>query len=637
MEVVRRRILPLVIISILFLLSPLQGNIATAIDMSAELNTGPYVDRVVYKMISGQDERILAMQAGDIEMEYSFFDPVHYAALDADPDIDIYRATRNGYGQLTINCRDPPLNETVLRRAFAFAFDKIRVTEVVLDGWGREHDSLVPYPTCWCIEDELPWHYYTAEPEIGNALLNASGLFPYGPDGWRTYKGQPIEPLEVEGSCAPCIGSITPTYAVDALLSLDIPAVKKLGMPNDYLSRLDHHEAYDMVYFSYNFYGNDITELADRYYSVNADREGLNPSNFKNATFDSCLPQFLNGTTYDEVYNASKWMQRILHEQVPLLVAYENTYNQAYRTDKFTGHVPDFRRYIVGPWTMRKIHLIEGSTATQWATGGTVTVAIGEEPDSFNIFTTNSAYAAAILNNMWSSLYTFGPDLAPYPDLAVSYIQETHTDNPDVPLGHMRFTIDIVQNATWSDGVPLTANDVAFSFTYAFESYQYGNPTRAIITDLESATALKPNRVQLEFNKESYWGFNNWAYTSIIPEHIFNNVTGIGYNGWDDWNPVFNPEDPLVTAGPFILTDFVGGEFYELTYNPNFAYGVNRYEDGILPPPPPPPPPLPYFVLGFVIGVSVVLVPQVLYDLIAKHAIKSWQKAKETGESVPLV
>ncbi|MFW9920170.1 MAG: ABC transporter substrate-binding protein [Candidatus Thorarchaeota archaeon] len=638
---IRRRILPLVIISILFLLSTLQGNIVTAIDISAELNTGPYVDRVVYIVIPGQDERILAIQAGDIQIDYSFFDPVHYATLEADPEIDIYTATRNGYGCITINCRDAPLNETTLRRAFAFAFDKTRVTAEPLDGWSREHDSVVPYPNGWCIEDELPWHYYTAQPEIGNALLNTSGLFPYGLDGWRTYKGQPMDPIEIEyfADVLCCYGSAIPRIGVDALLSLDIPAVVKPAHYVELTSRLNQHGAFDMAIFGYSFYGNDITQLVDMCYSANTDREGLNPSNFRNATFDSCLPQFLSGATYEEVYNASKWMQLILHEQVPLLVTYDNTYNQAYRIDKFTGHVPDFGQYISGPWTTRNVHLIEGSTPTDFATGGTLTISIQHDPDSFNIYTSNSASTHAILNEVLPSLYVYDPEGRPWPFIAKELITETHVDNPEVPVGHTRFTIDIIQNATWSDGVPLTANDVAFTFTYLIESGLAGNQIDSSLGFLEAANAPTPYRVVFEFNSESYWDFNSFAFQYIIPQHIFNNETGIGFGGWDDWNPVFNPEDSLVTAGPFILTDFERGEFYELTYNPDFAYGVNRPQESWSPPPPPPPPtPLLRYIIGVSMGVSFILLAQPLYNRIVRYAQeKGPQKAKETSESVPLV
>jgi peptide/nickel transport system substrate-binding protein len=239
---------------------------------------------------------------------------------------------------------------------------------------------------------------------------------------------------------------------------------------------------------------------------------------------------------------------------------------QGYRNDVFEGHVGDLAYYISGRWTLRKIHKIDGTP------GGTVTVAIGQEPDSFNIFTTNSAYSAAILNNLWPQLYKYSPDLTPWPDLAENLITETHAENSDVPDGHTRFTIDIIQNATWNDGAPLTAEDVAFTFTYAFESAPYGNPAGTTLTDLVAAYAPTPYRAVLEFGTESYWHFSNFAFNFIIPKHIFNDVDGIGYQGWNTWNPVFDPAEPNVNAGPFTFTDFEAGEFYEISANEDFYY-----------------------------------------------------------------
>jgi ABC-type transport system substrate-binding protein len=551
-----------------FLFMAVSPALVKAVTIPSDLNVGPYVDKLVYKVINNQDQRVLAMQAGEIDMDNSFFDPVHYNTLDADPNINIFSAIRNGYGHITINCRDAPLNESILRKAFAYAFDKERVTSEVLDGWSQEQDSLVPYPNGWCIEDTFSYHYYSAQAAIGNALLDASGDFPIGGDGFRTYRGTAFD-IQIEYSSNSVeIAGGTAQIGVDALLALHVNAQTRAADFNEYISRLDSHGDYDMVFYASNFYSNDVDWLAYEYWSEYADTPYQNPTNFRNATYDSCRQQLLYGTTYAEVYNASSWMQRILQEQVPRLVAYENTYNQAYRNDKFTGQVADLGRYITGPWTMRKIHELDGTT------GGTVSIAIGEEPDSFNIYVTNSAYSQAILDNLWPSLYSYGPDLNPYPDLAESMLTETHTDNPDVPAGHTRFTIDIIQNATWSDGVQLTADDVAFTETYAFESYVYGNPAGTDIGDLVAAYAPTTYRVIIEFSTESYWHFSNFAYDTIIPKHIFNDATGIGYAGWNTWNPVFDPAEPNVNCGPFKFTDFEAGEFYEVSYNPNFYYGI---------------------------------------------------------------
>jgi len=154
-------------------------------------------------------------------------------------------------------------------------------------------------------------------------------------------------------------------------------------------------------------------------------------------------------------------------------------------------------------------------------------------------------------------------------------LTETHSDNPAVPDGHTRFTIDIVQNATWSDGEDLTAEDVAFSLAYAYESAQYGNPAGTDIGDLVAAYAPTTYRVVIEFNTETYWHFSNFAFDYIIPEHIFNDDTGIGYDSWEMWNPVFDSTEPNVNCGPYTFTDYEAGEFYTISRNPFFHYAAS--------------------------------------------------------------
>lgn len=67
------------------------------------LVTGPYIDEVVFRVIPNQDQRIIALQSGEIEMDNSFIDPVHLPILNADPDISMFQGVRNGYDQFIIN------------------------------------------------------------------------------------------------------------------------------------------------------------------------------------------------------------------------------------------------------------------------------------------------------------------------------------------------------------------------------------------------------------------------------------------------------------------------------------------------------------------------------------------------------
>ena len=549
---------------VLILIVMTSPNFANAqFDIPDDLNVGPYVDKVVYKVIANQDQRVLALQAGEIEMDTSFVDPIHLPTLAVYTDIGVYTTLRNGYGHITINCRDYPLNISGLRRAFAYAFDKTRVTSEIFDGFSIEHDSLVPAPNGWCAEDEFDWHYYEARPDIGNQILDDLGFEINTTTGFRhAPNGIPFD-IEIEySSSSPEIAGGTAQIGVDALHSLHIDARKVVP----YFSRLDNHGFYDMVVYAENFQTNDVDWLAYDYWSEYANVPYENPTNFRNATYDSWREQLLYSTSYDEVYEAAAEMQKILQYNVPRLVVYENTYHQMYREDTFTGHVPDLGSHISGPWTLRKIHKLTGGF------GGTVNVALAQEPDNFNFFMSVSPYMMKIIENLWPSLYVYAPDLTPYPYIATGVVTETHSINPAVPEGHTRFTFDIVQNATWNDGTPLTAEDVAFSYTYAFESGVYGNPAATWLGDLVAAYAPSPYVVVIEFSTESYWHFSNFAYDFIIPKHIFNDEDGIGYEGWGLWNPVFDPEQPHVTAGPFTFTDYELGESYEISANSNFVF-----------------------------------------------------------------
>ncbi len=534
---------------------------ADALDVPSNINIGPFVDKVVFKVIQDHDQLILALQSGEIDLHTRHFLPSYLQSLEEDPDISIYSSLRNGYGHFTINCEKYPLNITGFRRAFAYAFDKTRVKLEVLDGLSQEHDSLVPYVSEFCIEDQLPYHYYTAQPEIGNQILDELGFKINPVTGFRTAPDGSLFRVVIEYvSLSQEVAGSTSRIAVDALHSLHIDA-SALGTGFNFLiSKLDNHQDYDIAFYAYNFLTKNPDWLVEEFWSKNADVPYMNPCNFVNKTYDSWCDVLRSSMTFPEAYDAAAAMQLILHENVPRLVAYENYYNQAYRTDVFTGHVPDLFDYISGPWTLRKIHRIDGNP------GGTVRVGT-RSVYSFNIFQSGMGIFAELL---WPSLYSMAPDLGFCPYIAESLLMETHAENTRVPDGHTRFTVDIIRNATWSDGTPLTAYDLAFTYTYLYETIQYGNPSSAILGDLVAAYAPTTHRAIIEFNTESMWHQSTFALAPIIPKHIF--LDEIGYENWNSWNPVYNPEDPFITSGPFTLTQWQDDAFYEFTANPDFCY-----------------------------------------------------------------
>ena len=528
-----------------------------------DVRIGPYIEKVVFKYITDRDQEVLSLLSGDIDIMGEWVLPKHLPIFEGDPDISVHSALRDGYGHIDINCAKYPLNITGLRRAFAFAFDKIGFSADVLDGYSQEHDSLVPYLNhLYCIEDDLPYHYYDARPALGNQILDDLGFDIHPDTGYRAAPdGSPFRVIVRYSSESEEVAGGAARYAVEALNSLNIYAETD-GIPfGILLSEIYYHRDYDMAFYATNYWTNDVVWLMN-YNSELIDEPMMNPFNFNNKTYDSWCDALWTSISYEEAYEAAKALQLILHENVPGLIVYQNFYNQPYRNDVFTGHVGDVGRYLAGPWTMRKVHKLDGTF------GGTLKVSIDGRIESFNPFVLS---APRINHLLWPSLFSIDPDLYLIPNLAKSMIMETHSDNEDVFEGNTRFTIDVVKNATWSDGTPITAEDVVFSIIYEYESMKYGNPTAATFWgDLAAAYAPSTHRAILEFNSESMWHFTHFAQMTVIPKHIFFDV--IGYEGWNTWNPVFNPEHPYVTCGPFQVTDVEEGDFIELTANPDFYY-----------------------------------------------------------------
>ena len=543
--------------------STLYPNLSVALsEQFSNLNNGPYVNNIIYKIL-GQERIVSELLTGSIDMNLGYIDPIYYySSLDNDPDIDIYSYLRNGYGSITINCAKYPLNISGFRRAFAYAFDKTAVTDL-FEGYSIEHDSLVPQVNTWCAENEFAWHYYTNQSDLGNQILDSLNFTIDPGTGYRlTPEGSAFD-ISIDYHWGSRFGGPIAQLGVEALQSLHIDS-RAHEVDFSWIDAWGSYRySYDMVFFGHSFYDDDIEWLMDEFWGESVGVRGKNQCNFRNTTYDNLRDRLLYSATYEEVYEAALEMQKILHYNVPRLVVYENIYMQAYRNDRFTGHVPDLLRQISGPWTLRKIHKLDGTR------GGIVQIGTSYWAES-NFWVTSNPTSTSILCELWPSLYSYAPDLTPYPYIAEKMLKETHSDNPQVREGHTRFTIDIIRNATWSDGVPLTAEDVAYTMTYIIESGAYGNPAADKLGNIVTALAPNPYRFVIEFFTESYWHFSHFAYQYIIPKHIF--IANIRYDEWNTWNPVFNELEPHVTSGPFELHDFEVGEFYQLTTNTEFAY-----------------------------------------------------------------
>ena len=201
------------------------------------------------------------------------------------------------------------------------------------------------------------------------------------------------------------------------------------------------------------------------------------------------------------------------------------------------------------------------------AAGPTLHIGWTSEPDNLNPFIgyQDQTYEIWALN--YSTLFGAGDSNQPTLDLATQFPTQA---NGGISADGKTWTIHIRSNVKWSDGQPLTASDVAFTFDYIIK-HNMTNWTN-YTAGIKEVTAVDPTTVRIvcsapKANMEK-------ATVPILPEHIWSHVSpsvaGTSYA----------VKYPLVGSGPFVTVAFKKGSYVELVRNP-YWYGKKPTIDKI--------------------------------------------------------
>jgi peptide/nickel transport system substrate-binding protein len=142
------------------------------------------------------------------------------------------------------------------------------------------------------------------------------------------------------------------------------------------------------------------------------------------------------------------------------------------------------------------------------------------------------------------------PAQPPIPWLATSYAWSD---------GGRRLTFTIRQGVKFSDGTPMTASDVAFTFNLLMKNKALGSPAPAPTPLPVSATAPNPATAVLTFAQPEYANLFLIASTYVLPEHIWKNVSAPA---------TYADADPVGT-GPYELGSY-NAQKVTFTQNPYY-------------------------------------------------------------------
>jgi peptide/nickel transport system substrate-binding protein len=193
------------------------------------------------------------------------------------------------------------------------------------------------------------------------------------------------------------------------------------------------------------------------------------------------------------------------------------------------------------------------------STDSVLNVGILQDIDSANPFTGVAASSYEIYQMMYPTLTNYAAkDFSTAPGIATSW-----TESAD----HKTWTYQIRPGMKWSDGVPMTAADAAYTFNRVingkYEQTNFGN----YVANITSAEAPNPTTLVLNVSRPTPNMTHLAVY--ILPEHIWKNVSESQVQSYKN-EPAAG--QTIVGGGPFLLAQRVVGQYIRMVRNPNY-YG----------------------------------------------------------------
>jgi peptide/nickel transport system substrate-binding protein len=190
--------------------------------------------------------------------------------------------------------------------------------------------------------------------------------------------------------------------------------------------------------------------------------------------------------------------------------------------------------------------------------GGTLVVGSIVDVDAWNEYVSQQTFAINILRRVYARLGQEQGDASEHPPTFAPALASSWSFSDD----GLTLTFKL-NDATWSDGKPLTAGDVRFTWT-AQTSPAVGWAGASFKEHIKDVQVVDPRTVAFRFDRAYPEMVADAVEGGILPEHVFGQVP---FGSWrtHDWSKV------AIGSGPFLLSSWRPGEEIVLVRNARYV------------------------------------------------------------------
>ncbi|MFJ8962143.1 ABC transporter substrate-binding protein [Lentzea sp. NPDC102401] len=133
----------------------------------------------------------------------------------------------------------------------------------------------------------------------------------------------------------------------------------------------------------------------------------------------------------------------------------------------------------------------------------------------------------------------------------------------------LTWTFTIPEGKKWSDGQPITARDVAFTYNLMLTDPVARTANGSFVSNFQDVSAPDDRTVVVHTKTPQVTMLA--LDVPIVPQHVWEKVGSI--------KDYANDQMPVVGSGPFVLTEHVPGQFIKLKANKNYWRGAAKFDE----------------------------------------------------------
>jgi len=208
--------------------------------------------------------------------------------------------------------------------------------------------------------------------------------------------------------------------------------------------------------------------------------------------------------------------------------------------------------------------------------GNILKIGLSEEPRTLNIWLAGDANSSKVLSQIYQPLYLRDP-------VTLAFVPWLAAELPTYEPQKRTYTVRLRKAVKWSDGTPLTAEDVVFTgrLIQGFQIPRYASKWR----NVEKITALDNHTVAIRIKKPYATFLSGTMMAPIVPAHQWRAIAERAETSQKKLATLLNNEiTQPIGSGPFVFQQWQRGNFVYLKKNPLFFASRQTIDGRVLGP-----------------------------------------------------